>query len=102
MMDHELPTSAHASERESTRPYWLTMVALMVLLAATVAVADVDVGVWNLPVALLIATLKAVLILYIFMHIRGSPPLIWLFAAAGFFWLAILMTLALSDYLTRA
>lgn len=91
------PSESH----ECTRLYWVTMVVLMVLLATTVAVSELDLGIWNLPVALAIATAKAVLILYFFMHIRGSKPLVWLFACSGFFWLTVLMTLTLSDYLTR-
>ena len=100
MMD-QLAATEHPPAHQSTRPYWITVVLLMLLLAATVAVAEIDFGNWNLPLALSIATAKAVLILYVFMHIRDSSPLIWLFAFAGFFWLAILMTLTLSDYLMR-
>jgi cytochrome c oxidase subunit IV len=75
---------------------------LMLLLIVTVVVAEFDLGTFNLPIALTIATAKAALILLFFMHVRDSKPLIWLFAGAGFFWLAILITLTLSDYLTRS
>ena len=30
-----------------------------------------------------------------------AKPIVWVFAFAGFFWLAIMLSLALSDYLTR-
>lgn len=101
MNDQELSAPSHAESHGSTRPYWLTMVALMLLLATTVAAAEIDFGALNLPIALTIATGKAALILYIFMHLRGSKPLIWLFAFSGIFWLTVLMTLTFSDYLTR-
>jgi hypothetical protein len=35
------------------------------------------------------------------MHVHSSSPLTWLFVAAGFIWLLIMIDLTLSDYLTR-
>ena len=35
------------------------------------------------------------------MHVRGSSRLIWIAAATGFFWLGIMLVLAMSDYMTR-
>jgi len=35
------------------------------------------------------------------MHVRGGSRLTWLFASAGFFWLAILLGLAMTDSATR-
>ncbi len=34
-------------------------------------------------------------------HVRYSSRLTWLFVAAGFIWLLIMIDLTLSDYLTR-
>ncbi|MEP6810253.1 MAG: cytochrome C oxidase subunit IV family protein, partial [Chthoniobacterales bacterium] len=73
----------------------------LLLLALTVALAYVDLGPFNTAVSMLISIAKAALILLFFMHIKYSRPIIWLFAGAGFFWLAIMFALALSDYLTR-
>ena len=89
-------------EHPSVQAYFVVFVTLLVLLAATVGVAFLDLGSWNLPVALAIAITKAVLILLIFMHVRYSSSLIWLVAAAGFFWLAIMLLFTLADYLTRS
>jgi cytochrome c oxidase subunit 4 len=89
-------------EHPSVQAYFVVFVTLLVLLAATVGVAFLDLGAWNLPVALAIAITKAVLILLIFMHVRYSSSLIWLVAAAGFFWLAIMLLFTLADYLTRS
>jgi hypothetical protein len=33
--------------------------------------------------------------------VRYSPRLTWVVVTSGFFWLAIMITLTLSDYLTR-
>ena len=84
-----------------TALYYIVFVALLVLLIVTVAVSEVDLGAANFPVAASIASAKALLILLFFMHVRDSPPLIWLVAGAGFFWLAIMFGLTYSDYWYR-
>jgi cytochrome c oxidase subunit 4 len=75
--------------------------ALLALLLLTVGAAYVNLGFLNTPVAMLISLSKATLIVLFFMHIRHSNSLLRLFVGAGFFWLAILISLALSDFLTR-
>ena len=83
------------------RVYFIIFGSLMVLTAATVVVANFNLGSWNAIVALTIAVLKATLVVLYFMHVRYSSRLTWVFVCAGFFWLAIMVTLTLSDYLTR-
>ena len=83
------------------RVYYQTFAALLVLLAVTIAVAQIDLGPWNFPAAAAIATIKGLLILLFFMHVRYSPPLTRLFAGASFFWIGILLGLTYSDYATR-
>ncbi|HEX3127306.1 MAG TPA: cytochrome C oxidase subunit IV family protein [Thermoanaerobaculia bacterium] len=75
--------------------------ALLVLTAATVIVANFDLGWANNVVALTIAVTKALLVLIFFMHLRHSTRLTVLTALAGFFWLGILLVLTLNDYFTR-
>ena len=43
----------------------------------------------------------ATLVVLFFMHVRYNTPLMWVFAAAGFFMLLILLALLMQDYLTR-
>ncbi|MBK8901640.1 MAG: cytochrome C oxidase subunit IV family protein [Anaerolineaceae bacterium] len=85
----------------SIRTYLLVYVALLALVAATVAAAFLPAGPWNLVLALGIALTKALLIILFFMHVKAGSRLIKLFAGAGFLWLVILFVLALSDYLAR-
>ena len=73
----------------------------MALLVLTVAVAYLDLGPLGLAIAMAIATVKAVLILLYFMHVKFASPLTWVFSGAAFFWLAIMFALTLNDYLTR-
>jgi len=85
----------------SPRTYISTFIALMALLAATVGAAYIDLGQLNLPIAMVISIAKTLLIVLFFMHVRHSSRVTWIFAAAGFFWLLILLCLAMADYATR-
>jgi cytochrome c oxidase subunit IV len=85
----------------SRKIYFLVFGALMVLTIVTWLVAQVNLGWANDVVALTIAVTKALLVLLFFMHVRYSTRMTILTATAGFFWLAILIGLTLTDYLTR-
>ena len=73
----------------------------MFLLLLTWGVAQINLGKWNAFAALTIAVIKMLLVILIFMHVRYSSRVTWLFAAAGFIWLLIMIDLTLSDFLTR-
>jgi cytochrome c oxidase subunit 4 len=81
--------------------YFTVFGALMVLTAATVGLAFVDLGEMNVGVALIVAITKATLVVLFFMHVKYSPALIKLVLVAALFWLMLLMGITLSDYLTR-
>jgi len=83
------------------KTYFLVWAALLVLLFATWGFAAIDLRPFNAIVAMVIALVKMLLIILFFMHVRYSSRITWLFAAAGFLWLAILILLTLNDYLTR-
>lgn len=84
------------------KTYALIWAALMVLLLLTWGVAQINLGPFNIVAALTIAVTKMLLVILFFMHARHSTPVTWLFIAAGFIWLLIMIDLTLSDYLTRA
>jgi cytochrome c oxidase subunit 4 len=73
----------------------------MLLLTATTASAFIPLGSFNLPVSLAIAVTKALVVLLFFMELRASPALVRAFAAAGFFWLLIMIVLTGADYWHR-
>ena len=52
-------------------------------------------------VRLYVAVFAALLVVLFFMHLRESSGLVWVVAGGGFFWLAILIALTMSDVLTR-
>ena len=83
------------------KTYVSVFIALLVLLALTVVAAQIEHGPLNLIVGLSIAFSKAALIVLFFMNIRFSTFVTRMAACAGLLWLAILMTLTMSDYITR-
>jgi cytochrome c oxidase subunit 4 len=78
-----------------------TWAVLLALLGLTVMLAYQPLGAFNTPMALAIAAVKALLVAAVFMELRERRPLIVAFAAAGFFWLAILLWLGGADFVTR-
>jgi len=85
----------------SIRLYIRIAIILMLLLALTIGIAYINLGTYNIIIALIIATIKASLVGLFFMHIRSSSRLTWTFAVGGFFWLFILFVLTFSDFLSR-
>ncbi|HEU5123082.1 MAG TPA: cytochrome C oxidase subunit IV family protein [Verrucomicrobiae bacterium] len=83
------------------KTYVVIWLALLILLLLTWLVAQVNLGPFNTVVALAIAIAKMFLVLLFFMHVRSSRRITWIFVIAGFIWLAIMIDLTLSDYLTR-
>jgi len=60
-------------------------------------------GPFNPIIALLIATIKATLVVLFFIHVKSaSEKLTGAVVVSGFFFLAILLTQSLADYLTRS
>jgi cytochrome c oxidase subunit 4 len=85
----------------SPKVYVGIFLSLMVLTAATVVAAYVNLGPFNIVIALAIASVKATLVVLYFMHARYSPNRTHLVIIAAVFWLAIMLALTLSDYVTR-
>lgn len=81
--------------------YYAVFGALIVLTVVTVAIARVDLGAMNTPIALLVAGFKASLVILIFMGVKWNTPLTKVVAASGFLWLIILFGITMGDYLTR-
>jgi cytochrome c oxidase subunit 4 len=89
---------SHIASKGSYIGIFLT---LMVLTAVTVAAAFVNLGAFNASVALAIATFKATLVVLFFMHVKYSSRLTQIVVISGFFFLAILLALTMTDYASR-
>ena len=84
------------------KTYLLILCALLVLTATTTGAAFINMGVFSPIVALGIACIKAVLVILFFMHIRYSSRVMMLTVCAGFFTFLVLITMTLSDYISRS
>ncbi len=76
-------------------------IALLALTAVTVGAAFLDMSFLNTPVALGIASFKALLVMYFFMELRHSAKLTWVFMGSSFVFLAIMISLTMSDMISR-
>ena len=85
----------------SPRLYFVIFGTLIILTGVTVAVAFLDLKVFNTIVALTIAVVKATLVVLFFMHVKYSSRLTWVVVVSGFVWMSILFALTMSDYLSR-
>jgi cytochrome c oxidase subunit IV len=90
----------------SPKIYFAIFTALMVCTALTVFAAEMDLNHifpgMNIVVALAIATLKASLVVLFFMHGKYSSKRTQMVIICSMFWLAIMLFMTMSDYLTRA
>ncbi len=102
-MAHETQANHQESHHiVSPTTYLLIFGALLVGTGLTVGAAFVEMGPFNPVVALLIACVKATLVVLFFMHVYYSSRLMKLTVAAGFFTFLVLITMTLSDYISRS
>jgi cytochrome c oxidase subunit IV len=83
------------------KTYFIVYLVLLVLLAATVGVAYIEIGSFNLVLALTIAFGKAALVVLFFMHVYYSTSLTKVFVVTAILFLILLGGLTMADYLTR-
>jgi cytochrome c oxidase subunit 4 len=95
----EAPVHEHTIK---ARTYIIVCVLLVLLTFLTVGLSRVPFeGRWHIVIGLTIALCKATLVVLFFMHAIISPKLVWIVIAVSGFWLALLMSLTLTDYITR-
>ena len=82
--------------------YMLVFGTLLLFTGITVGAAYVELGVLNPIVALGIASFKAVVVILFFMHVKYQSRLVKITVAAGFFTFLVLITMTLTDYMSRA
>jgi len=106
MAEHEQHDHDHIEHDHMTIPKYIGIFMVLVVgtiltyFAATVDLDFIFPGA-NTLVALLIAFTKMTCVMLFFMHVYWSPRMIWLSAVASFFWLAIMFSYTMQDYLTR-
>ena len=82
--------------------YFSVWAALLVGTFITYKAAFIELGRFNAAVALIIATIKALLVALFFMHIKGAhEKLLKLVVISTIFFLILLLALSMADYGTR-
>jgi cytochrome c oxidase subunit 4 len=84
------------------RTYILIWAILICATFTTLGVAFIDLGPWNIVVAMMIAFCKMSLVVLYFMHVKQQTNLTKIFVVAGFFFLGILIFMFMTDYGTRS
>ena len=82
--------------------YLAIFLSLLVLTALTTGISFIDLGVFNAVIALAIACVKASLVVLFFMHLHYSSRLLKLTVGAGLFTFILLLSLTMTDYISRA
>jgi cytochrome c oxidase subunit 4 len=92
----------HEEHIVSPKIYGMIFGALLIGTALTVVASYLELGIFNPIVAIAIACAKAVLVILFFMHVKYSSRLTKLTVAAGFFTFFVLITMTMTDYISRA
>jgi cytochrome c oxidase subunit 4 len=93
--------SAH-SKSSPLPTYFAVFIALLACTGLTVFAATLDLGPFNAPVALGIASIKATLVTLFFMHVyHASEKLTKMVVITALFFLLLLLGLTMADYATR-
>jgi cytochrome c oxidase subunit 4 len=99
MSDHE--HEEHAHEPAGYGMYFLTWFSLLVLTAITVTAAGMTFGSMSVVVALLIALVKATIVLMLFMHLKYEDPLFHKLLWVVIFAMAVFIGMTFTDTLFR-
>jgi cytochrome c oxidase subunit 4 len=91
---------AHGEAHGSTR-YYIVWGALILGTILTVWTGYKDLGSWNLPIALIIATTKASLVVLFFMHMTETPTANRIVFAASLVFAIVLIIGVFGDLWTR-
>ena len=95
-------TDAILHDSNYLRTYLMVFGALIVLLLVTFFASLLPTSEpWSFLIALVIAVVKAVLVILFFMHVKDASRVTWLFCGCSFLWLIIMLALTFGDYLTR-
>jgi cytochrome c oxidase subunit IV len=91
--------SAHIPTKRFLVTIWASLICLTVL---TAGVSYIELGRFNVVLALVIATCKMLLVALFFMGIKYiSDKMTLVVIVAGVFWLFIMLALTMTDYISR-
>lgn len=90
-----------AQHHDHKKAYTRVWIGLLILTIITVDVAYHDLGYWNIFIAMLIATIKASLVVLFFMHLKYDNKVNQVVFVSAFFFLAVFVGLTASDVFER-
>jgi len=107
MSDHHDPmnvTNPEHADHHIVSPlqYAAVFGTLILFTGITVGAAYIDLGIFNPVIALAIACFKACIVILFFMHVKYSSRLVKMTVGAGFFTFLVLITMTMTDYISRA
>jgi len=102
MANHSHDSAHHLGHVVPVSVFTKVLGALLVLTVITVAAAQVDLGKWNIVGALVIASFKASLVIWFFMHGAYENKIIWTYVIIPFILLAIMISGVFTDDPFRA
>lgn len=95
------PPAHHTEEKAHVAhygQYLLIWLGLLALTGITVALAGINLGRWLVLTSLAIATIKSVLVLNVFMHLRSEERMFRVFVGVAILTLSIFIALTFFDY----
>lgn len=98
-----MATGTHAEDQHitSNKTYIIVWIILMILTAITVYVSYIHFGVFNIVVAMGVASIKASIVALYFMHLKFEDSITWVFALFPLSLLALLIGMTILDTFTR-
>jgi cytochrome c oxidase subunit IV len=83
------------------KTYLLAYLVLLALTLLTTLLAYINMGPFSIAIAILIAAVQASVIVSFFMQALYESALVRVVTAGGIVWFLIMLTLVLTDYITR-
>ena len=93
--------SANKIHVTPVKTYLAVGLSLLVLTAITVGASFINFGPYNVTIALVIASIKALLVAFFFMHLFWDNKIYLVIFAASLLFLTIFLTLTMFDTMTR-
>ncbi|MBL9079305.1 MAG: cytochrome C oxidase subunit IV family protein [Planctomycetes bacterium] len=85
----------------SSAMFFNVLVALLILTVITVGASRIDFGSANMLIAMAIASIKASLVIAIFMHVKWDTAINRIVFLSSFLFLSLLFIFTLADHATR-
>src|SRR5207244_13170547 len=96
-----LKAVAENCEHHSALPYFLVWVALLILTVTTYVTGRMHLGTWALPLAMIIAVTKSLLVILFFMHLWEQKGANRIVIGTSFVFVALIIAMTVADVAAR-